>query len=393
MLRITLILLALGAYSTASQATTADIDPLANIRNQVIKSAPYKQWNLQTGAPNMTIGRTPGAGCEAISFFAADMRANQNQASQAKAIELADWVIALQARKGAAAGGVPSTPDLPAPSNAYYYAIDAAFCGTAMLDLHSVTGDQRYADSAANFGSFILRSMRSSRNSRTDDLDDRAPCEYVIQEPRRSAKWKCQHFVKNLVALPFLMRLDQIKPGQGYALAARNMRAALVPGLMGLWEYYEPDEDRPGWRRINGPYREENYFIFGDTIAYALTGLVAYEGASTDVVQLYTRIANAKGRLPAVAAYDGRIAFAGYLLADGSPDPASAYYDTVTIGLLQPVRRQIAPNDAARADTIIRTEIASRPSIGWSLTMDRAMNQQSSGDISTLSALGKALIN
>lgn len=384
--------LCMGICLAATPVRAAEIDPLANIRNQLIAHTPYKQWNLQTGAPNMAIGRTPGAACEAISFFAADMRTSGNSASRAKAIESATWVMQLQARKGVVTGGVPSTPDLPSPSNAFYYAIDAAFCGNAMLDMHAVTGDPRYAQSAHDFGTFILRSVRASRNFRADPLDDKAPCEYVIQAPRRRPEWHCQHYVKNLVALPLLTKLERMNPGKGYGVAANKLRDALVPGLLGLWEYYEPDSDTPGWRRIDGPYAEPNHFIYGDTIAYALAGLTAYEGASGEAQSVYARISKATSRSPSVARYSGRLAWAGYLLADGSPDPLSAYYDTVTLGLLHPVRRFLAPADSIAAGNHIRTHIAPQPRISWSMSMDGKVDQRSTGDISTLAALGKALV-
>ena len=365
----------------------ARADPLASVRAQVIAHAPFKQWDLASGAPNRSLGRTPGATCEAISFLAADTQTTGNADARAAATALAQWVAGLQSAAAgfAVPGGVASTPDLASPSNAYYYAIDAALCGTAMLDMAEATGDPLYALSADRFGSFILAMIRKQAAGG-------GPCEAVVQQPSRAPAYVCERYTKLLVALPLLARLDRRFPGRGYAQAATGMRAALVPGLEGLWEYASGPPGRPQWHRVPGPRQEPDLFAYGDTLAYGVRGLFEYEGASPLVRRLYTRLVTMRGTSRSVMNYDGTIALAGYVDAQAQrPDPFSAYYDIVTLGILHDVKREVAPADFARADAVLRTRVATGAPIPWRMNM--ALHPEGrQGDISTLAAIGKALL-
>src|SRR5690606_13882360 len=127
--------------------TGADLRAVAPIRKFVMRHAPYKQVAPGSGEPNLKIGRTPGAACEAIRLLTLLARNDPSDARVlAKAKWLADWVIGLQATNESSPvyGGVPSTPDLPPPAGRYFYAIDAGFCGIAMFALHDLTKDERY---------------------------------------------------------------------------------------------------------------------------------------------------------------------------------------------------------------------------------------------------------
>lgn len=392
-----LLLAMLAACSNGNVAVQAQTaDPAANVRRQIVAHAPYKQWDLQTGAPNKAIGRAPGGACETISYLVAGVR--PDTAALAKAATLADWVLDRQNASSALpiSGGVASTPDLAPPSNAYHYSIDAVFCARAMLDMEEATDDRKYDQSAERFGAFLLAMMRDgSGRPIAPGGAGRAPCEAVVQQERSTSAWNCQHHVKMLVALPTLARLEKAFPGRGYAQAAADTRATLMPGLEGLWEYAEPKGARLHWRRIDGPRGERDTFVYGDTLAYALKGLYGSEGASADVQRLYARFAGMAGRDPRTTAYDGHLAFAGYIRVDargnGTPDPDSAYYDIVTMGLLDAVRRDVAPDDARRAYEVMRDSVGPRQAIGWHMRFDLTAKSTGNGDVSTLAAIGTVL--
>lgn len=398
---IALIPCMLAACSNGTVPAMAQAaDPVENIRAQTISHAPYKQWDLATGRPNKAIGRTPGAACETISYLVADAAAHPktSAATSRQAVTLADWVLTRQAASATlpVPGGVASTPDLPAPGNAYHYAIDAAFCASAMLDLADTTGDTRYERSAAGFGDFLLGMMRDGDGrAMRPGTAGRAPCEAVVQTSGGKPAWNCQRHVKMLVALPTLDRLERTFPGRGYAQAAIDTRSTLMPGLEGLWEYAEPNGARLRWRRIDGPQGERDTFVYGDTLAYALKGLHGTGRADPDARRLYARFADMKGKDQRTSAYDGHLAFAGYIRVDargdGAPDPDSAYYDIVTMGILDPLRRDVAPADAAKAVGVIRDVVGRRPAIGWHMRMDLSSKDTGTGDISTLAAIGTAL--
>lgn len=384
-------LLALSACGQPAESARA-ADALANVREQVIAYAPYKQWNLTTGQANREIGRTPGAACEVIKFLVVDGQASGGERSHQAAVRLADWVIDLQQAGSelSVAGGVPSTPDLAPPGNAYYYTIDAALCGAAMLDLAEMTGEARYERSAVSFGRFILDMARGPQ-ARASRLAG-APCEYVVQTARQDAAWNCQRFVKNMIALPLLLRLERRHPAQGFGTAGMRLRAALLPGLEGLWEYGVESGHSLSWKRVDGPHQEKDYFVYGDTLAYALAGLHGYEGASPLVRRLYARFSGMRGRHPSVTNYDGRIALAGYVIAGKEePDPLSAYYDTVTLGILQPLRREVSPIDAAAALEVLTRKVAAAPKIGWRMDMAYQTEQRGMADASMLAWIGLAL--
>lgn len=387
------VLAACSSSNVPASAQPADAE--SNVRAQIAAHAPYKQWDLVTGRPSLSIGRTPGAACETISYLIADGR---DRGASSKATELANWVIERQKASTSLSisGGVASTPDLPAPGNAYHYSIDAAFCAAAMLDMSQATGRSEYTRSAAEFGGFLLNMMRdgAGRPIRAGDAG-RAPCEAVVQTRSGAPAWNCQHHVKMLVSLPTLKRLDAAFPGKGYAQAARDIRSTLMPGLEGLWEYSDPEGSRQRWKRIQGPAGEPDTFVYGDTLAYALKGLHEYEGPSNDVRRLYARFSGMRGSNARTAAYDGHLAFAGYIRPNGQagpePDQDSAYYDIVTMGLLDAVRRDAAPQDAARTMKVLREQVATRPAIGWHVKFDMSAKTTGTGDISTLAAIGTAL--
>ncbi len=388
---LALPLMASGQVRAVSQ--TAALDP---IRTSISRHAPFKQWDVTTGTPNRTIGRTPGASCEAMSFLVADWKTNRRESSLADARRLAAWIHDLQDASSTKAipGGVPSTPDLAGAAASYHYTIDAAFCGTAMLDLADATGDVRARESAERFGGFILSMMRDgSGRPIPAGSPGRAPCEAVVLGPDKPA-WNCRRYVKSLIALPLMMRLDRLDPKAGYAAAARDTRATLVPGLAGLWEYSDGTGTAPDWHRIVGPHGEKDMFVYGDTLAYGLKGLHAYEGASADVRRMYLDFTTPRTHAERTRHYDPKVALAGYVVArTRAADPYSAYYDIVTLGLLDGVRNAVDPAGSVRAEQVLARELAGIDRLGWHMDMSFRPRRTGMADASTLAAVGTAILN
>lgn len=371
------LVLALSAISSLAYAQAYSPEQ-TRIQDTLLAHIPYKQHDLETGAPNRAIGRTPGAACEAIRYFAkASQSAELPIAPQVA--ETANWIMSLQVPQGSRfAGGVPSTPDLPAPSNSYHYAIDAAFCADAMMHLHEATGRSEYLQSAQAFGNFLVTMIQQSKGQ--------GICEFVVNPV--SPALNCDSYVKNLVALPALRELSEKTGKPVYAQNAAALRESLVPGLLGFWEYRDTS-----WKRVKGPHQEENFFVYGDTIAYALRGLYEYEGASPTVRAVYRSVTEMKGDAPKTASYAPGIALAGYLKVEANaPDEYSHYYDVVTLGLLHAVRQEVSPSDYEAANRVLYQNILISPRIGWGMSYKFEPRVRGYGDISTLSALGEALL-
>lgn len=393
---------------TATMAWTSqirtDLSALAPIRASVLRHAPYKQVAPQNGEPNRKIGRAPGSACEVIRFLAALVRSDSfDSEAMTKAKTLADWVIGLQetAEDTPSFGGVPSTPDLPAPANRYYYAIDAGFCGAAMFALHDQTKDDRHLKSGLRFADFLVQMHSGSgRPYARPAGEPDGFCEFVVNADSAPA-WNCDRHVKNLAALPVLHRAAALTGKSQYDAAAKSARAFLVEGLSGAWEHADakaladcPRASCQGvWRRVQGPKGQPDHFTYGDTLAYALRGLFEYEGPSPTVRILYDRFAGYRGRDSRTRAYDGRIAFAGYMHpASASPDPFSAYYDLVTLGIVHGLRRSVRPDHYALADKVLRQRLASVPQLPWKMEFDLSVPDGELVDLTTLANLGEAML-
>lgn|GEM_PF-646473 len=398
------IQLASLSHQPVTIAANADVNAVAPIRELVLRHAPYKQVAPDSGKPNTKIGRTPGSACEVIRFLTLFSRADPSDAQAlAKAKSLADWVISLQETNESSMvyGGVPSTPDLAPPANRYFYAIDAGFCGTAMFELYDLTKDEKYARAGLRFADFLVNMQSGSRRpyARPAGMTD-GFCEFIVDAGPEPA-WNCDRHVKTLSALPVLRRASIYSGKPHYEAAAASARAFLVPGLAGAWEHADAaalsacrERECPNvWRRIKGPNGEPDYFVYGDTLAYALRGLFEYEGPSSDVRRLYQDFSSYRGNDPKTQRYDGRIAFAGYLHpASRSPDPLSGYYDLVTLGILHGLRRNISPDHYAVADRVLRTHLANAAQLSWRMEMDLSMPESEFVDLTTLANIGEALL-
>jgi hypothetical protein len=383
-----------------AQPTDGDGDMAHALRGVVVAYAPNKQVGQRAGEPNREIGRTPGSACEAMRFLSRLVAANREDAiARNKLVALADWVIELQAAGAGKPwqGAVPSTPDLPAPANQYYYAIDAAFCSDALFRAFDVTGEARYRAAALEAADFLVAMHRGPGRR-----EARGVCEAMVANGDGAALWNCKQYVKNLVALPALRRAARISGRNDYEAVAATVRKFLVTGLEGAWEYAETVGSagcRAGqscsvtWKRIEGPHKQPNYFVYGDTLAYGLRGLFEYEGASPVVRRLYDAFAGYKGKDNATRDYDGRIAFAGYMRpATRTPDPFSAYYDIVTMGILHELRLVHRPAHAVAASAVLGELLRDGARVSWKMDFKRKLSLGDHVDLTTIANLGEAVV-
>ncbi len=384
-----------SAVAVKSEGQSADF---AELKRLAIAHAPLKQIDPRTGKGNANIGRTPGSACEVIRFLVQAIKAGDTEpATRAKLKSLADWVISKQSLEQGRPwyGGVPSTPDLAGPAGGYFYTIDSAFCGDAMLRLHALTSEQRYLGAAIRFADFI--SGMHSGPARLKRPPENGFCDFVVKT--RQPTWNCDNHVKNLIALPTLKRVGELTGKGTYKQVAQNAREFLVPGLLGAWEWADSASSsscKDGgcstvWRRIDGPQKQKDYFVYGDTLAYGMRGLFEYEGASDDLSTAYARFSTYSGTDARIEKYNGRIAFAGYLRpSEAAPDSFSAYYDIVTLGLLHEVRRAVAPRDFAEASQLLTSRGLAAAAKSWKANFDWSVSVGDNIDLTTVAAVAEA---
>jgi hypothetical protein len=225
-------------------------------------------------------------------------------------------------------------------------------------------------------------------------------CENVIDNGS-SVAWNCRRYVKVLVALPALRKVASATQRREYEEVAVRARKFLVAGLAGAWEFAEtrsPQEcGSPAcalvWRRVPGPQKQPDFFVYGDTLAYALRGLFEYEGLTRDVRTYYDRFSGFVGKGVKSRAYDGRIAFAGYIRAAAqAPDEFSAYYDLVTLGILHELRRAHRKDHFDVADSALAKIAASASKLSWRMNFDLSVPADDYVDLTTLANLGEALL-
>jgi hypothetical protein len=367
----------------------------------LLRYSPNKQINPQTGAGNPAIGKTPATACEVVRLFALVLVDDGSRDdARAKLAFLSDWVVRLQEKRTETPwyGGVPSTPDLPGVAARYFYSIDAALCGQAMFAAYEATQQSKYLVSAIRFADFLV-AMHVGLSVNVPKASPAGFCEFVVAGS--TPAWNCDTYVKSLLALPVLAQAALVSHQDRYARVASEARAFLVPGLEGAWEYATHDvarhcRKRPcrvTWRRIAGPHNEPDWFVYGDTLAYGIRGLFDYEGPSVTVRALYGEFSTYYGQATSTGAYDGRIAFAGYMRPGiRAPDEASAYYDLVTLGILHKVRQVIAPADFLIADHQLRTQALAAAGRSWKLGFDLRSQTEAYIDLTTITSLAEAYL-
>lgn len=363
----------------------------------IVQHAPQKQLDRQTFIANAEIGRTPGAACESARYLANLVdRGRASEAAKRKLTELLDWIVQLQATDSGKPwkGGVPSTPDLPGAGSSYYYAIDAALCGEAVFRAHAVLGTPALLDSGIGFAEFLVK-MQTGPGLPRDRVGNRGFCEFVVRGT--APAWNCASYTKLLIGLVVLKHAYEATGRHEFQAAAARARNFLLPGMTGAWEFADACKGaancKPSWHRIAGPHHEKDYFVYGDTLAYGLRGLFLYEGASATVRSLYQDYTTYTGAGPKTAAYDPTLGFAGYLVpSQKTADEFSAYYDLVTVGILNEVKRAVAPGDFRKSTALLQSRGLEAAGLSWRLEMDQSIRPTRFIDITTIANVGDALL-
>lgn len=344
-----------------------------DMKDWLLAHAPCKQYRPATGG-YLPFGGTPGAACESIRFLRTyhalaewlpRAGADPRPEVASKLVALADWV--LQQQHGDSThphfGGFASAPDFEGFDN-YYYSIDAAFCGDALLEAYDLTGDERYKQGAIAAALFLRRMQNPldpldpgydaySAAFMTQD-DQGSPhffggaMEYYLALGNGTGAYNNSMHSKLLLGWPFLSKLAEVDGTFPYAAWATELRDFLLTGLEEGQEYFVPSSpwlQQPyGWHRVADT--DPDMYVYEDSMAYGIRALhseIVRTGADPDGLLPVLRQAyeTYNGCSHGNPDYNPDIAWTGYLMPGESPcstasDSASGklYYDLSGAGIL-----------------------------------------------------------
>jgi hypothetical protein len=282
-------------------------------------------------APLLGYGQTskqPSAAGTSIRFLKALRDAQYEMEVKDKIVELANFILSIQCTDPSKNwyGGVPTEQ-----GGSFYYAIDAAFAGEALLDAYDISQNSYYLTGAQLCASF-LRHMQTRNLVGLVDQYYGGFCEYQRSD---NGAYLTEMFTKLLLSLPFLKRLYGLTQNSLYITMAQDARSFLGNnGLAGEYEYYNP---KPYGDNVWHREPPSESVVFADSMAYALRGVYEYEGLSNLVKTVYSFFQGFSG-------YDPRFAWAGYLDVINKTY-YSNYYDTVVGGILSEIRANYDPNN------------------------------------------------
>jgi hypothetical protein len=140
----------------------------------------------------------------------------------------------------------------------------------------------------------------------------------------------------DLIGLCMLARIYDKTHASRYNTMMADMLSFYREGLEAFYLYYQPPPYGTGtWYRIE----LEDEQIYDDPISYALLGLYTYEGYSETVQRVYDFIQSIPQN-SAYPAYQPCVCWPGYInVVARTPD--CAYYDAVTIGILESIRKKV----------------------------------------------------
>jgi hypothetical protein len=289
--------------------------------------------------PDPAYGRGAFAAAFAIEFLSEAYSAKQFSASKttilAKIVDLSDWLLTQQCTDPArtAYGGFKSSETSTA-----YYSSDVGNAIPALLKAYDLTGTAGYLEAAVLAGSVFLNHMQSEPSVLS--VHDRyygGFAEYVTA----SDGWSQQMNAADLYCLIGLKMLADTYDVNCAPLYYQMMADAadfLHTGLESLYLYFYPLPSGDGaWHRLG----LKNTEVYDDPIAFALLGLYAFEGWSASCQRVYNAVQSirASGEQPA---YVPDVCWPGYIDVV-TRFPACAYYDGVTIGILEKIRRERDP--------------------------------------------------
>jgi len=290
----------------------------------VMDHAPYL-YVIPPDTPDYASGRAVSAAAFAIDFLLDAYRLESSSTVKmqiyAKLLSLADFILNQQCTNPdkLAYGGFRANEN-----STLYYSIDACRCIPALLKIYELTGRTRkqYFDAAKLAGYTFLKAMQDEDYGgfhRAVDLNDTVQTQMDVE---------CLY---GLIGLKMLAEIYDSINIQVYREMMSRAADFLKQGFEGFWLYYDPSDDK--WHREG--LNEQH--VYADVYAYALLGLMDYEGWSLLCRKVYTYLNTVKPN-SVYPAYNPAICWAGYIDV-ASHFPACDYYDAVTTGILWRIRR------------------------------------------------------
>jgi hypothetical protein len=299
----------------------------------IMNYAPYA-YVIPGSGPDPTWGKTAFAAAFAIDFLceayeAAQFETQKNEVYD-KVVSLADWLLTQQCTDPArlAYGGFKSTE-----TSTYYYSVDAARVIPALFGAHKLTGTPVYLDAAKLAAATFLYSMQ---HPPTPTVHDKYYGGFA-RAVTISDAWLPEMDTENLYGLIGLKMLTEhdLDNKLKYETMMSDASAFLRSGLETLYLEYRPPPTGDGnWHRVGLTENE----VYDDPFAYALLGLFDYEGWSLTVEKVYSFINSIRASAQHPA-YNPAVCWAGYIDV-ASRFPACDYYDAVTAGILEEIRKQ-----------------------------------------------------
>lgn len=290
--------------------------------------APYFYYIPGTGV-DPTWGRGPAAAAHAIDFLYecySDSRFASDQTNiYNKIVALADYLLSIQNGNNLkeAYGGFQSKD-----GSDFYYSIDAHRAIPALLKAYDLTNDVNYYNAAVLAGGTFLYNMQN-RPSVLGEHD-----QYYggfAQWVDINDVWGPDMWVVDLYGIIGLKELYTRTENAAYQTMIDNSLGFYRAGIDDLWLYYKPPPSGDGaWHRAPGVPPEN--LIYDDDFSYALHSLYLYEGWSETVEKAFRYCSEINPSID-YPAYQPAVCWPGYLDVINR-EPASAYYDAVTSGIL-----------------------------------------------------------
>ncbi len=287
--------------------------------------------------PDATFGKAAFAAAFSVEYLYEAYKAGQFSSSKAAILtriaELADFILTQQCVNAAlkAYGGFKSST-----TSTSYYSIDAGRCIPALLKAYELTNDADYLTAAKLAGyTFLYTMQQDPASSGLTDTYYGGLAMYVTDADAYSTIFMVEDLY-DLIGLSMLARIYDKTNATRYNTMMADMIDFYREGLEDLYLYYQPPPYGTGvWYRIG----LEDDQIYDDPISYALLGLYTYEGYSETVQRVYDLIQSIPQN-STYPAYQPCVCWPGYINVV-SKTPDSAYYDAVTIGILESIRKAV----------------------------------------------------
>lgn len=325
------------------------LDNVVTLKSNLADSYFVSKAALMEG-PDSAYGRGAFAAAFAVEFLSEAYLAKQFSASKAailtKIVSLSDWLLTQQCTDPdqAAYGGFKSSE-----ASTAYYSSDAGNAIPALLKAYELTLTASYLSAAVLAGSVFLNHMQSEPSAL--GVHDRyygGFAEYVTA----SDGWSQQMNAADLyclIGLKMLADTYDVDRAPVYYKMMADVADFLRAGLESLFLYFYPLPSGDGaWHRLG----LKNTEVYDDPVAFALLGLYSFEGWSVSCQRVYNAVQSIKasGEQPA---YIPDVCWPGYIDVV-TRFPACTYYDGVTIGILEKIRREKDPPAAKLAHDIAK---------------------------------------